>query len=806
VNTRWGSLFLTALLIAQVYAIALPRAAEATTPVVPPDFTGANFHPFGKDYYNVDTGTLDEASVKKVFDKLSAAGVGWIRIDLRWHDAQPSKPSLPNDAPSFDAKYRNAFKQTLILAQSAVPTPLQVLVVITCTPKWDSNKPNSTFPDNKQCMAAPSPADLARFIDRYFGAGGLPLIDDFDPKPYIKAYEIYNEPNDSEQIEWDTALNPPAYDLTPITPSRYVDMMKAVYPDLSRAVGGSPYNASVILGGADGASAFSQPCDAHCPTPDSPPWLDTQQRWLNLIAPGLCSGTTKYFDAWNIHPYVNPKDLPPEYPDTDPADAYARGLLTHVTDVHKFIENSTSTTCSTLPLWITEFGWTSFWKNATSNANQDNSHCGVSDRQQAEYIVRAIKWVRDANAGSGSVNVAKVIDYEAADETSANQPDVSEASYGLLTPPLGLKEKKSYAELKTYLATGVIGQEDEPTAEESADMATAGTVTQPVSPPAVTTPQVSITGGTITRPMIPLDQQDHACRENLSFTVSLTNSSGAAATSASGIKIQFWTPTLTEEPSQTATCIQWGYRTDTSANAPDCQLTPGYPNPGSMGTLTFRAGKDSSKKIFVPVLAKLNDSNDQCTERLFVKILLASGTANITKNLATGKINRFTTQGCSGSGSGAIKGDETLSQALNTVGVGDPCSMPVFHHFDGTLIGSVTGPYLNGDPPVQLNGTFSGDGEMLCETQQGGVGDVTSFTVTDPNFNFTYLGNDGYQRVGGGVSIQIYGTCASGGQAYDCDISVNAAWLVSASDPTQAILASGVVTITQLVGNDVPAI
>lgn len=178
----------------------------------------------------------------------------------------------------------------------------------------------------------------------------------------VDAWEVWNEPNDS---------------FFEGTAAQYAALLKAAYPQFKA---GDP-DAEVVLGG--------------------PTHNDTD--WLRKLYEHGASG---YFDIMATHPYQGMGDDPPEV-----IVEGAIWTMTHVEAVHDLMVEFGD---GDKEIWFTEFGW-------SAHENWDgvpNWQRGVSESQQADYLIRAIQlmardypyvtnmfWYNDRNRASGNASL-----------------------------------------------------------------------------------------------------------------------------------------------------------------------------------------------------------------------------------------------------------------------------------------------------------------------------------------------------------------------------------------------------------------
>jgi hypothetical protein len=102
--------------------------------------------------------------------------------------------------------------------------------------------------------------------------------------------------------------------------------------------------------------------------------IDTQW-WAQVLSlPDLAASV----DAIAVHPYTVPSDLSPRAPDT--------GKPWRVRHLRSLVELLDQANLSTMPIWITEFGW------STGQTSQPADYeRAVSESQQATYLTQALE-------------------------------------------------------------------------------------------------------------------------------------------------------------------------------------------------------------------------------------------------------------------------------------------------------------------------------------------------------------------------------------------------------------------------------
>ena len=376
------------LLIAGVVAASLggslPAPASAQVPDLPA--MGVQFHGTWSDY-------TSEQRIE-VLDKMAAAGVKWIRVDLGWASFQETGPS------AYSQWYVDRVDQIVTAARAR---GMQVLGTLWATPTWANGGASRATPPT-------NPDDYGRFagwVANHF-------------KGRVSAWEIWNEPN------LDYFFNG--------TVDQYVGLMKVAYP----AIKAADPSAQVVLGG---------------PSANDTPWLTKV----------YAAGAKGYFDVMATHPYQAIADEAPELPDNG-----TKYRLSHVGAVHDLMVANGD---GNKKIWFTEFGWSSHenWPGV------ENWNRGVTQEQQADFLIRALKYI-----GSTHPYVTNVFWYNERNlDTGKAQLD----NYGLLNRDLS--PKPAYVALKAFLGTSAVEVTPTPT--------TTATPTPTVSPDPTTSPAPTAT-------------------------------------------------------------------------------------------------------------------------------------------------------------------------------------------------------------------------------------------------------------------------------------------------------------------------
>jgi polysaccharide biosynthesis protein PslG len=169
-----------------------PAPARHETPAV-----GVQFHGMWDDY--------TDAQRIAVLDKMAAAGLRSIRVDMGWSSFEEGCRAC------FNVWYRD---RADFVVDAARARGLNVLVTVWRTPGWANNHAGELAPPT-------SPADFGSFMSW--------LASRFRGR--VSAYEIWNEPDSRDFFTGST--------------SQYVDLVRAAHP----AVKSADPDAQVVLGG-----------------------------------------------------------------------------------------------------------------------------------------------------------------------------------------------------------------------------------------------------------------------------------------------------------------------------------------------------------------------------------------------------------------------------------------------------------------------------------------------------------------------------------------------------------------------------
>jgi polysaccharide biosynthesis protein PslG len=321
---------------------------SAAGPVV-----GVQYHGLWSDWTDADRET--------VLDRMSAAGAGWLRVDVGWESLEEQGPGRWSDW------YLERLDQVVDQARAR---RMQVLVTLWATPGWANGGRGRAVPPT-------DPGAYARVAGR--------LAARYDGR--VAAWEVWNEPNSRDFFDGDAAS--------------YVRLLRPAHA----AIEAADPEARVVLGG--------------------PSYNDTS--WLERV---YAAGARGSFDVLATHPYLGPSDAAPETPDDG-----SPWTLLHVAKVQELMRAHGD---GGLPIWFTEFGW-------STHANGEETRPwerGVSPSTQADYLTRTLYLLR-----SRFPQVSHVFWYAARDRVDS---DVHTNGYGLLT--YDLRDKPALGALRAYTA------------------------------------------------------------------------------------------------------------------------------------------------------------------------------------------------------------------------------------------------------------------------------------------------------------------------------------------------------------------
>jgi hypothetical protein len=224
---------------------------------------------------------------------MSAAGIGWVRLNWSWKDFQPQEGEFH-------------FEQFDTVAEMAAEHGIHLLPILTAVPAWASTAPEALIAErgNLAPVDRYRPRDLDEWltyihtvVERYDGDG----IDDAPGSPRVTHWEVWNEPNLA--LFW-----PPIPDA-----AEYVSLLAATHTEIMTA----DASATVVLGGLSGADAG----------------------YLQAI---YDAGGAPFFDVMSIHFYIHP------------TLGSISGLQNALTSTRDLLAANGD---AEIPIWLTEIGW-----------------------------------------------------------------------------------------------------------------------------------------------------------------------------------------------------------------------------------------------------------------------------------------------------------------------------------------------------------------------------------------------------------------------------------------------------------------
>lgn len=296
---------------------------------------------------------------------------------------------------------------------------VKVLAAVHCSPAWATgNTTGNTYIRPKD----PSKyGEIAQFLaNRYQGR--------------VQAWEVWNEP-DPDQKFWTEPPSGTAYGGT----ANYATLVKVAY---SKFKAGDP-NALVVVGG---------------PSSNDDGWISELYN----------NGIKGYFDVLSLHPYNSPANAGPT--DIAKDDRYN---FKHLPAVRNVMVNNGD---SNKPIWITELGWSTHANNSSTKP----WNLGVTEQQQADFSVEAIKY-----AAANWPYVTNIFFYT---DKNTGQSDIHQSNFGILR--IDNSPKPVWNAIKSYLSS--LKQASAPTPSQT----TSTTSTAVAIPTQTTTPNKTQTPAT----------------------------------------------------------------------------------------------------------------------------------------------------------------------------------------------------------------------------------------------------------------------------------------------------------------------
>ncbi|HUP33399.1 MAG TPA: Ig-like domain-containing protein [Gaiellaceae bacterium] len=318
---------------------------------------------------------VSQADARAVLAEARAGGVEWVREEFPWGSVEPQRGTF-------------TWGRTDALMAAASQAHVNVLGILAYSAPWASSDPSGNGDSKYPPRDAADYARYAAAVVGRYGPGGSFWASrpDLRPRP-LTAVELWNEPFGY----WFWKPNP--------DPARYARLVRAAVAAIRSTAPGVEI---LVAGDVLQVRTDGQIVD----------WL----RNLRAADPGL----NTLVDAYSVHPYPHPRTNGPYADRIDPRWDYRRVSLTRRID-------------PSLPVWITEVGW--------STASTSDS---VSETTQASHVRGA---VTRALVEWGSY-VERIFVYSF-DRDSGNAVD-REGYYGLRRRDGSAKP--AWTELKTLLA------------------------------------------------------------------------------------------------------------------------------------------------------------------------------------------------------------------------------------------------------------------------------------------------------------------------------------------------------------------
>ena len=263
-----------------------------------------------------------DATRGAVLDKLKAAGVRKVRIDVGWDGLQPTG----NTAPNPEGWYAKLLDGCV---NGAKTRGMDVLLTLHMSPTWARPAAYASTPWVLPADPRAIQTVSGWLSSRYAGK--------------VEAIEVWNEPNLRHFVQV-------------VDPVKYVAVLGAAHAAIKAA---NPAM-QVVFSGADRVAV----------SPGAPAVDD-------FYSLAYRAGAKGKFDVMGVHTYQGPADAPPGAPDVG---------TWRITHMPALIALMAANGDSTLPISVTEFGW-SVHANALGTATWD---LGVTEQQQADYTVGAM--------------------------------------------------------------------------------------------------------------------------------------------------------------------------------------------------------------------------------------------------------------------------------------------------------------------------------------------------------------------------------------------------------------------------------
>lgn len=273
-----------------------------------------------------------EEDVQQELQLVKNMGFGWVKQSLAWRDIEPFKDS-PLDWWKADR-----------VVEWVEEAGLKLLVRLDRQPFWAQADPKRPLENSPPVDFSDFGAFCGAVAERYKGR--------------IAAYQVWNEPNLAR--EWG--------ERSP-NPSEYVELLKVCF----LAIKAADPEAIVI-------SAGLAPTGVHPPTaiPD-----------MEFLEAMYDAGAANYFDVLGVHApgFKAPPEVAPEVGEQEVYGGYRGNVFRHVEDMRQIMVVNGD---SDKQIAILEMGWM-----LEQNIHKDYAWYGVTQAQQADYLVRAYQYARE---------------------------------------------------------------------------------------------------------------------------------------------------------------------------------------------------------------------------------------------------------------------------------------------------------------------------------------------------------------------------------------------------------------------------
>ncbi|HEX3692056.1 MAG TPA: hypothetical protein VHU13_01825 [Solirubrobacteraceae bacterium] len=278
----------------------------------------------------IDTTPADGAYEQGVLSHTRASGAQLLKLGVDWNQIAPSTPPTGFEASNPDSpgyKWSELDKETA----DAVAEGLTPFFTVVGAPSWAQSPPGSG-------ETRPDPAQLASFASavatRYDGS--------HDGLPWVRYYEVWNEPNAS------FFLQPQMQGSRMVS----VETYRTMIDDFATAVHGVRSDDQVIAG-----ALF--PNALRRRTVRAISALEFTRRLLCMSAgahPERTCPSTVEADVWSVHPYTTGG---PSTQSVNPDNVWIYNLGALTSLVKAAQRAGTLVSSQPVQTWVTEFGWAS---------------------------------------------------------------------------------------------------------------------------------------------------------------------------------------------------------------------------------------------------------------------------------------------------------------------------------------------------------------------------------------------------------------------------------------------------------------